>query len=492
MAKCISSLDLTFNQRPASTVLTRWLQDELRRAILDGRLRPGTRLPATRDFANQYSLSRGTVVTAFEQLQAEGYLICKVGAGTWVNERLSNHPVGTRRSPAAVRRLPPPMRGLTFAHSARPFRSHEPAITEFPVEIWARVASRRLRRVSSSLLAGRDVRGYAPLREAIADYLGTFRGVNCLPDQIVITSGVQQGLDLLIRLLVKPADEVWMEDPGYFGATMALRNVGAKIIPVPVDEQGLSVSKGRQLAARAKGVYLTPAHQFPLGATMSLERRLAVLAWAREAGAFIIEDDYDSEYRFEGLPVPALQGLDKSGSVILVGSFTKLLFPSLRLGYIVAPAALVDPLLDLRFGTDQHPSGLDQAILTDFILEGHFVRHIRRMRELYAGRLAALQDGSRRYLDGMLEIAGIQAGLYTAGFLRNGMTSREAETAAASRNVETMGLDRFMLKRTDIQGVVLGFAAFDENQIRRGLADLAAALEGAPAKQSVNQRIDKR
>jgi GntR family transcriptional regulator/MocR family aminotransferase len=492
MAKCVSSLDLTFNQRPASVALTRWLQEELRRAILDGRLRPGARLPATRDFASQYGLSRGTVVTAFEQLTAEGYLICKVGAGTWVNEGLSNRSVGAKRAPAAVRRLPPPLRGLTFPNPARPFRSHEPAIAEFPVEIWARVASHRLRRVSSSLLAGRDLRGYSPLREAIAEYLGASRGVNCSADQVVMMSGVQQSLDLLARLLVKPGDEVWMEDPGYFGATMALRNVGAKLIPVPVDEHGLSVSKGRQLAPAARGVYLTPAHQFPLGATMSLERRLSVLAWAREAGAFIIEDDYDSEYRFEGLPAPALQGLDKSERVILVGSFNKLLFPSLRLGYVVAPQALVDPLLDLRFATDQHPSGLDQAILTDFILEGHLGRHIRRMREMYGARLAVLLNASRRYLDGILKIPGIQAGLYTAGFLQNGVTSREAETAAAARNIETMGLDRFMLKRADIQGLVLGFAAFDESQISRAVADLAAVLESTPGNRVTRTRNDKR
>jgi GntR family transcriptional regulator / MocR family aminotransferase len=486
MPKAVSSLDLTLNERPAQIVLTRWLHEELRRAILDGRLRPGTRLPATRDFARQYGVSRGTAVTAFEQLQAEGYLRGKVGAGTFVDERLPEHSAGadvranrSARRPAAVaRRLPAPLTGLTFFHTARPFRCHEPAIAEFPIDIWARIASRRLRRVSASQLAGRDTRGYGPLREALAGYLGSSRGVNCSADRILMVSGVQQALDLLARLLVKPGESVWMEDPGYFGATTAFRNAGARIVPVPVDENGLSVSQGRRAARAAKGAYLTPAHQFPLGVTMPLERRLAVLAWARETGAFVIEDDYDSEYRFEGRPAPALQGLDKGGSVILVGSFNKLLFPSLRLGYIVAPPALVDPLLAFRFGTDQHASGIDQAILCDFIVEGHMGRHIRRMRELYAGRLAALQDGGRKYLTGLLEISRIQAGLYTAGFLRNGMTSREAEEAAAAHQVETMGIDRFALRRTDVHGLVLGFGAFDESQIRRGITGLTAALEG--------------
>ncbi|HLY18012.1 MAG TPA: PLP-dependent aminotransferase family protein [Bryobacteraceae bacterium] len=477
MSKDVSSLDLTLNERPAHVSLTRWLHEELRRAILDGRLMPGTRLPATRDFARQHGVSRGTAVNAFEQLQAEGYLHGRVGAGTWINERLPAPRAGARVPPAPARKLPAPLNGLSYLHAARPFRCHEPAIAEFPMDIWARIAGRRLRRASSSLLAGRDTRGYAPLREAIAGYLGYSRGVNCSADQVVIVSGVQQALDLLARLLLKPGDAVWLEDPGYFGAATAFRNAGARIIPVPVDERGLSLTQGKRLCAVPKTAYVTPAHQFPLGMTMPLERRLSLLAWARAAGAFLIEDDYDSEYRFEGRPVPTLQGLDESGSVILVGSFNKLLFPALRIGYVVAPPALLDPLLAFRFGTDQHATAPDQAVLCDFIVEGHLGRHIRRMRELYGGRLAALQEGARKYLDGLLEISCVQAGLYTAGFLRSGMTSREAERAAAARNIETMALDRFTLRRTDVQGLLLGFGAFDEGEIRRGIAGLADALE---------------
>jgi GntR family transcriptional regulator/MocR family aminotransferase len=293
----------------------------------------------------------------------------------------------------------------------------------------------------------------------------------------VIVSGVQQGLDLLARFLVKPDEAVWMEDPGYFGATAAFRNAGARIIPVPVDEHGLMVSKGKQLCSQAKAAYLTPAHQFPLGMTMPLVRRAAVLAWAREARAFLIEDDYDSEYRFEGLPVPALQGLDQSGSVILLGTFNKVLFPSLRLGYMVLPASMVDGFLAFRLGTDIHPSGLDQSILCDFIVEGHFGRHIRRMRALYAKRLVALQHGARRYLAGMLDVSPIQAGLNTVGFLRDGITSRQAEAAALAHGVEAIALSRFALKRTDLQALLFGFAAFDEREIHRGIVNLAAALE---------------
>jgi GntR family transcriptional regulator/MocR family aminotransferase len=258
---------------------------------------------------------------------------------------------------------------------------------------------------------------------------------------------------------------------------MAFGNAGAKIVPVPVDDQGLSVKEGQKTSGRAKCAYVTPAHQFPLGTTMSTERRLELLAWASAAGAFVIEDDYDSEYRFEGRPVSALQGLDRNGSVILLGTFNKLLFPSLRLGYAVLPPTLVDRFLAFRYGTDLHAMGLDQAILCDFIVEGHLGRHIRRMRELYGGRLAALLEGGQRYLGGLLEISRIQAGLYTAGFLRNGMTSREAETVASAHGVETMGIHRFTLGRAGVRGLLLGFAAFDEGRIRGGLSNLARALE---------------
>jgi len=267
-----------------------------------------------------------------------------------------------------------------------------------------------------------------------------------------------------------------MEDPGYFGAAAAFRTAGARITPIPVDENGLVVSKGKFLN-RVRAVYVTPAHQFPLGVTMSLERRLELLGWARAAGVFVIEDDYDSEYRFEGKPIPSLQALDRSGSVVLLGSFSKVLFPSLRLGYMVAPHELVERVLALRVSVDLFPSNVNQAILCDFIAEGHFGRHIRRMREMYAARLAALQDAARKYLTGLLEISPIRAGLSTAGFLANGINSPEAEGRATKFGVEVLGLHRFTIGRsTPREGLLLGFAAFKEDQIRKGVATLAAAL----------------
>jgi GntR family transcriptional regulator/MocR family aminotransferase len=425
-------------------------------------------------------------VGVFERLQSEGYLSSRIGAGTWVSQRVAAAEAPLRAEPheppAYIRRTisayarPKPFAGLAPTEGCRPFQMRDPALSEFPAKLWGRLLARRARNFGSWLREEDDGRGYRPLREAVAHYLGSSRGVRCSPDQVMIVSGVQQALDLLSRLLLKRDDPVWVEDPAYFGATIAFSNAGAKIVPVPVDDEGLSVSAGMKMCGRPCGIYLTPGHQFPLGVTMSLERRMEVLKYASSVGTFIIEDDYDSEYRFEGRPVPALQSLDRSSSVILVGSFSKLLFPSLRLGYVVLPPSLADYFLAFRYQTDFRSVGLDQAVLCDFIEGGHLGRHLRRMRELYARRLAALIDGGREHLKGLLEISDVRAGLYTVGFLKNGMTSREAETAAAAHGVEAVALDRYALKRPDPQGVLLGFAAFDEATIREGLVRLAEGL----------------
>jgi GntR family transcriptional regulator/MocR family aminotransferase len=482
--KTISSFELTLNSRPQHQTLTRWLYEELRLAILEGRLGAGTRLPASRDFAGQYGLSRGTVVSVLERLQAEGYVSCRVGLGTWVNHIAAPPPTRrmTSTPPAYIRRViseyvrPKPFVDLAFPEGVRSFRVGNPAIAEFPSELWGRIAANRARNFRSWLNTEADGRGYRPLRDAIAEYLRASRGVRCSAEQIMIVSGIQQALDLLARLLLKRHDPVWMEDPGYFGASVAFGSVGARIIGVPVDEEGLSVSAGTKICPHAKGVYLTPAHQFPLGVTMSLERRMAVLSWASRTGAFVIEDDYDSEYRFEGQPVPALQSLDKHANVIFIGSFSKTLFPSLRLGYVVLPSSLADYFLALRYRTDFRNSSFDQAVLCDFIVDGHLARHLRRMRNLYAGRLAALIEGGKQHLGGLLELSNVRAGLYTIGFLKNGMSSRQAEKLAAAQGVEVLAVDRYTFRRPDPKGLLLGFAAYDETAIRQGLVRLAKAL----------------
>src|SRR3984957_5917524 len=483
MPKAVSSFELTLKSRSRHQTLTNWFYGELRSAILEGRLAPGARLPASRDFASQYELSRGTVVSVLERLQAEGYISSRVGFGTWVNcVDLPRPARQTTTAPAYIRRVlltskpPQPWIDRAFVGGTRAFRIGAPAINEFPSEIWGRIAANRARNFRSWLNKEADRRGYPPLRYAIAEYLRTSRGVRCTAEQIVVVSGIQQSLDLLARLLLRKDDPIWMEDPGYFGARIAFENVGARMIPVPVNDEGLSVSAGTKICPDARGVYVTPAHQFPLGVMMSLERRMALLSWAARAGAFVIEDDYDSEYRFEGAPVPALRSLDNHSTVIFVGSFSKTLFPALRVGYVVLPAPLVDPFAALRYRTDFRNSSFDQAVLSDFIVDGHLARHLRRMRNLYAERLATLMEGATQHLGGLLEISTVRAGLYTIGYLKNGRTSRQAEKLAAAQGVEVLAVDRFTLRSPDPNALLLGFGGFDESAIRQGLIRLTRAL----------------
>jgi len=317
------------------------------------------------------------------------------------------------------------------------------------------------------------------LREAIADYLGSSRGVTCTADQVIIVTSTQQALDLLARLLVRPGRKVWMEDPGYFGARVALETVGAKIVPVPVDGEGMCVEHGEQTGEDAVGAYVTPAHQFPMGPSMSVGRRAKLLEWASRAGAFVIEDDYDSEFRFEGRPIPALMGMDRNSNVILVGSFSKLMFPTLRIGYIVAPVALAKLVGTFRLRTDFRPMYFEQAVLADFIERGHLSRHLHKMRELYAGRLSVLSKAVQEYLSGIVEVRNHHCGLYTAAMLKNGMRSADAETLATEAGVETLSLDRFTFSAPDPRGLLLGFAAFNGLEIRDGVRKLAWALESA-------------
>jgi GntR family transcriptional regulator/MocR family aminotransferase len=465
----------------------RWLAGALREEILGGRLQPGARLPATRDLASQHGLARGTIVAAFEQLRGEGYLVGAVGSGTYVNRILPDQLLEVSRRPA-----PPPTRPAVRRHLSaygrrvrlfaglevrptRAFRTNQPALDQFPTTLWAQIAARRWRRATTQQLVGCGPLGLPALRQAVADYLTTSRGVACTVDRVVIVSGVQEAIDLVARLTVGPGDRVCLENPGYPGAARVFEALGARIVAIAVDGEGLRVPGPSASGARLG--YLTPAHQFPIGIEMSLPRRLAILAWARRTGALIFEDDYDSEYRYAGRPIPALQGLDRHGVVVFAGTFSKVLFPSLRLGYLVVPPDLVDRIAAAKSVTSRHPPLLDQAILTDFIVDGHFGRHIRRMRQLYAERREVLLHCARERLAGLVDIVGVEAGLQTAGWLAPGIDAEAATRAAATLDVEVTPLTPYYRGRPSRQGLQLGFAAVDPPEIRRGVNDLATALE---------------
>lgn len=481
MAKSISSLELPLRSKPDAITLTHWLYEELRAAILEGRLKRGVRLPSTRDFARQHGVSRGTAMLVMEQLRDEGYLTSRTGAGTWVSERLPDdllsqaHPHPRARTAASRAAIP------AWPQPIRPFQASDPATDLFPTNIWARLTSRQWKHSSRAMLVSGDRAGYVPLRSAIADYLSTARGVQCSPQQVIVVTGTQQALDIAARLLLRKGDAAWIEDPGYFGAAWALRRANARLIPVPVDEHGIDVQKGRQLAPRAKLAYVTPAHQFPMGSTMSLDRRLALLRWASSAGSVIVEDDYDSEFRFSGKPIPALQGLDTNGCVIFVGSFNKVLFPGLRLGYMVIPERMMEQALQLRFEADFWVNSINQAVLADFISEGHLSRHLRRMREIYAERLSALHEAASAYLGDELIVSDVQAGLATTAFFKAPVASFTIEELAASHGVTAHALERFALRKLAIHGLLLGFAAFTPEEIAQSMQKLAKAIAQAQA-----------
>ena len=488
MPKRTTSFELMLPLRDPATPAYRWLYASLRAEILEGRLRPGARLPGTRDLANQYELSRGTIVYAFEQLKSEGYLEGSVGSGTYVSKVLPDELLQVRRETYTQTPVQRKQRRSVSDYGrrvspfpifeicpTRAFRPHVPALELFPTTLWAKITARRLRLASLNLLLGCGPMGYRPLREAVSDYLNTSRGVKCVPEQVAIVSGVQEALDLVARLFLNRADRVCMENPGYVGAAIVFEAIGAKITAVNVDDEGMLLTDSKLRGSRL--VYVTPGHQFPLGITMSLARRLRLLEWARTSGALIFEDDYDSEFRYSGRPVPALQGLDRSGLVLFAGSFSKVLFPSLRLGYLVIPTDLVDYFTAAKSVTSRHAPLLEQAALCDFITEGHFGRHIRRMREVYAERLSVLLESARQRLAGLLEISNVEAGLQTVGWLRAGIDEESAAKAAAAQNVEVTPLNRYSRGHLAREGFQLGFAAVDTTEIRRGIRDLAAALE---------------
>lgn len=475
----------------SSTPLYRQLYNDLRQAILHGQLTAGTRLPSTRGLAAELSVSRNTVVNAYEQLIAEGYLEGQTGSGTRVTRHLPEDmltvsattvEVGVEETSDEVTlsqrgsRIAQTPVSQTRRMSVRAFRAGLPALDAFPKKLWSRLVARRTRALSHDLMAYGDSAGYPPLREAIAAYLGAARGVRCRPEQVIVVSGAQQAIDLAARLLLDPGEAVWVEEPGYLGAKGALTAAGARLIPVPVDSDGLKVETGMNQAPYARLAYISPSHQYPLGVTMSLARRLALLRWAAQANAWILEDDYDSEYRYSGRPLASLQGLDTTGRVVYIGTFSKVLFPALRLGYLVVPPHLVEAFVAGRALMDRASPALEQAVLTDFITEGHFARHIRRMRTLYAERQATLVEAATERLADLLEIDAAEAGLHLVGWLPKSVDDEFISQQLAKHGIETLSLSSFAAAPLQRGGLVLGYAAFDRDAILEGVIRLSSHL----------------
>ena len=484
-------LVLSLDPRSASP-LHRQLYDEIRAAVLAGRLSPGSRLPSTRTLAADLSVSRNTVAGAFDQLLAEGYIEGRPGAGTFVANELPEKLL--RVSPAKPATARPRMpatqlsrRGRMLAAtpvapagrdgaSACAFRPGVPALDAFPRDLWARIAARQYRQSKFDLFSYGDAAGHPPLRRAIAEYLRAARGVNCSWEQVIVTSGSQQALDLAARLLLDPGDAAWVEDPGYAGARGAWTAAGIRCVPVPVDDEGLSVAQGESRAPQARMAYVSPSHQYPLGVTMSLARRMALLDWARRRSAWIAEDDYDSEFRYAGRPLAALQGLDTTGRVIYIGTFSKVLFPALRLGYMVVPSCAVDAFAAARALADRHPPGPSQALVAEFLAEGHFARHIRRMRTLYAERQAALVAAARREWGGLIGVSAADAGMHLVGWLPVHVSDREASSRAAEAGISAPPLSAYCYSPELRPALLLGYAAVNGRKLQEGVRRLTAAM----------------
>jgi GntR family transcriptional regulator / MocR family aminotransferase len=463
-------------ERNNGVPIFRQIHDGLRRAILDGRLRPGQRIPSTRGLAADLGVSRLPVLSAYEQLLHEGYLVGRTGSGTFVSTSIPDHLL---RSPGARRLTPAPRPSLkprerpvpnqpsptSWSLPIVPFQVGHPALDLFPHAAWAKLVSRQLRAETSEQLAYGDPAGLRGLRVAIAEHLRASRGVRCVADQVLIVPGSQAALRLAAATLLEPNDRVAVEEPGYFGAHRALRAARAQIVPVPVDAEGLHVPTLQRRGTNIRAVYVTPSHQYPLGMTMSASRRFALLDWAVRREAWILEDDYDSEFRYVSRPVGALQGMDARDRVIYIGTFSKALFPAVRVGYVVVPPPLWTRFLESRFAFDLFTPTLYQRALAEFLRQGHFARHLRRMRSAYLERRNALLRGLSRHCGDLVQVHNSDAGLHVTVLLREGVEDQDVAARLGRRGVATLALSTSYVEPTRRQGLLLGFGCAEPRRL---------------------------
>lgn len=492
-----SSGELLFSitvDRTLETSVTTQLYNAIRKLITSGDLAGGKRLPSSRTLSNELGLSRTTTMSAFERLQAEGLIYSKSGSGSYISETApAGKPEQTLNvaAPAAtaparsslsatldaassrfVERLPHP-------RSPRAFVTGVPDYNSFPLAIWARLTAKHLREDREYVLGYSDPEGDPRLRRAIAEHLGANRGISCAPEQIFIVNGAQQAFDLIGRMLINPGDKVWFENPGAIGARNSLIASGAELVPVPVDDEGMQVDEGLRLAPDFRLAFVTPSHQHPTGAEMSMARRAALLQAAYDSDGWIIEDDYDGEFRYDGRPLPTLKSGDTADRVIYVGTFSKSMFPSLRLGFYIAPQSLVPTFRHLSRAFLQGVSLGMQSVLASFLEEGHFVAHIRRMREIYAERHASFYAAAQEHLEGLLDIRRSSAGFHTVGYFASPrMTEAAIIPDARAAGLVVSALESFAIGTSPTRkGLILGVTAIPPRAIRAGVETLAGVLE---------------
>jgi GntR family transcriptional regulator / MocR family aminotransferase len=468
--------------------LHRQICDGLRAAILRGHLQPGQRLPSSRHLAEDLEVSRFPVIDAYTRLLSEGYFESRAGSGTFVAASLpgqlltskqSRSTKGGARCLSRLSSLLPRFEAVPWWHGSGPFGVDQPELDEFPFAAWAKLLAEHGRRPRLRSLQDNDAMGFDRFREAICSYLRTARAVACDPSQIMIVSGSQQALEITARVLLDPGDAVWMEEPGWQIARSVLLAAGCKITPVPVDDEGMNVPAGMEMMPKARAAFVTPSHQYPLGVCMSPSRRLRLLDWARDNGTWIVEDDYDSAYRYDTTSVPSLQALDSDARVIFIGTFSRVIFPSVRVSYIVVPPDLIERFMAVRFSTGNFPSCIFQEVLTDFLRTGRFARHIRRMRSLYKDRRSALVESLQKTCGDMLQIQGARAGMHLTVTLPPGWNDVEIARQAAKHGLCLWPLSPcYMNKPRD--GFLLGFAATPADQMADAVHRLWTLLQEQP------------
>jgi GntR family transcriptional regulator / MocR family aminotransferase len=474
-------------QRKRSKPLYQQIYDSFRAKIAHGDLRGGEPVPSTRELARQLGISRIPVLNAYSQLIAEGHLGTRPGAGTFIASAIQTrspssgvHPIGSGTPPrpiSAHAAALPKFERPVWAEHLGAFQVGQPDLKSFPVQIWSRLLSRYSRELRTRALQYGDPMGLGELRQALGTYLRTSRGVRCETEQIMVVSGSQQALDIATRVLLDQGASAWVEDPGYWLTHQVLTSAGCKAVAVPVDSEGLNVAAGIRMQRNARAAFVAPSHQYPLGVTMSAARRFQLLQWANKAGSWIIEDDYDSEYRFDSLPIASLQGLDTDGRVIYTGTFSKVLFPSIRLGYIVIPKDLVERFAAVRQAMDICPSHAGQAVLAAFIREGHFARHIRKMRRVYEERRRVLLEEIDRQLGPSYRTIGVLAGMHITLLLDDKVRDRLIAEGAIKRKLWVSALSLSYAGLIPRQGLVLGFGNTPARQIPNAVALLKAVLD---------------
>lgn len=482
----VVTLNMIRLDRRRSASLQSQLYRQIRELIISGQVKAGMRLPSTRDLAGELAVSRNTIVYALDQLVAEGYLTSRIGSGIYVCDlrRERGSELGKPSASNTIRTAEQISKrvarllsaGISPAYTStqlRPFRPCQPAVDSFPLRNWNRARSKALRLPTRELFREGEPAGLLRLRQALSIYLQDARGVRCNAEQIVITAGTQQALSLVGAALISPGDSVWIENPGYLGARAAMLAAEAALVPIPVDADGITIPVAVNKKPRL--IYVTPSRQFPLGVTMSLSRRLALLDYARRNDAFVIEDDYDSEFRYVDRPLPSLQGLTDDAQVIYTGSFSKVLFPSLRLGYLVLPEHLVEIFCKLKEIRDAASSTLDQATAAVFLEEGFFSTHLRRMRRLYRERLEVFLDEAHKHTAGWLRFSTIEAGMDAFGLLESGADDVEISQQLAAAGITVPPVSAYSLTPS-AAGLLFGFTAFSAAQIRSAMKTIGRVI----------------